>query len=135
MGREKKEEKENESKQEMQGGASSIPQVGVITFTLGVACSSQEDGCCSMEVYYCTEIPTAAPSLLYSMPPTPDFPHMTPICTSFPLGKPKLSVCEPKTCALAPLRKKKGVPVSGGFHFSQQTKPPWLVTAGICKGG
>ena len=70
-----------------------------------------------------TEVSTAAPPQLSPVSPTPDSPCVTSACVVLPSLGLKLSGCEHKRCALAPLRiKKKIVALFPAGVFSPQQR-------------
>ena len=89
------------------GGASDILQGLLIAFPLGGACSSQARWPCRIRVYSGNQSLTVAPPCLSPASPTLDSPCQTADCAAFPSLGPKVSNCECKTCALAPLKVKE----------------------------
>ena len=111
-----------------EGRGGSIAQPKVIAFPLGGASSSQERWLlCSPDISR-PENPTATPPRLSLVPPTPDSPHTTPVCTTLPSLGPKVIAANTPP-VLAPLRKKKDNGfISSGSHLSPGQRAPKVQT-------
>ena len=112
------------------GGASDILQGLLLAFPLGGACSSQARWPCRIRVYSGNQSLTVAPPCLSPASPTLDSPCQTADCAAFPSLGPKVSNCERKTCALAPLKvkEKKIVALSPTGLLLPQQRNPCTVT-------